>query len=369
MSKDLIRILHLEDDEEDFIIIRDLLGDTNRHQYKIDWVSGYEEALERVKSDGYDIYLVDYMLGKYNGLQLLKHIRETHEHTPVIIFTGQGDDRIDIEAMKAGAADYLVKGQIDANILERSIRYSINQAKTLQMLIENEQSLRSAEKFAVTGRVAQLVAHEVRNPLTNIKLALQQLQEDIPDPDELHKPLFDLVDRNCNRINQLIIDLLDSTKFTELKFEDISINQLMDETIEMARDRIELKRIQIIKQYATDICDVFVDTEKIKIALLNIIINAIEEVEVGTGAITFRTEARENKCIAIIRDNGKGIKPDHFNRIFEPFYTGKQKGTGLGLTTTQNIILNHQGSIKVESQPLQGTSFIIAFDFSPNKNQ
>ncbi len=218
MAKDPLHILHLEDDEEDYILIRDLLEDTDQQTYEIDWIPSFEDAKGKIALDGYDICLVDYMLGKYTGLEVLKYIREKNPHLPVIIFTGRGDDNIDIEAMNAGAADYLIKGQIDANILERSIRYAISHSRTLKQLIENEKSLRAAEQFALTGRVAQLIAHEVRNPLTNVELALQQLQEEIQDKEEEHTSLFELIDRNCNRINQLITDLLDSTRFNQLNY-------------------------------------------------------------------------------------------------------------------------------------------------------
>lgn len=364
--KDDIRILHIDDDEEDFIIIQDLLNDISDQSYTIEWVSSYSEAQQKIKSNDYDIFLVDFRLGNYSGIELLKFIRQHNYFTPVIIFTGQGDEMVDIEAMKAGAADYLIKGQIDANMLERSIRYSVSQAGIQRQLVEKEQYMRNSEKFAVTGRVAQVIAHEIRNPLTNVKLALQQLEDEISNPNESVKSFIQLIDRNCNRINQLITNLLDSTKFSELKFEDVSINDILDETIELAIDRIELKHIQIVKQYDPAICDVFVDREKIKIALLNIIINAIEEVSESRGIITFKTEGKEEKCIVTIHDNGNGIDPEIENRIFEPYFSKKQKGIGLGLTNTQNIILNHKGTIKVQSQTGKGTTFTITFDFSPN---
>lgn len=361
-----IRILQVDDDEEDFLIIQDLLKDISRQRYTIEWSPGYEDAVEKIKTNEYDVFLVDFMLGKYTGIELLKHIRQNNMHIPVIIFTGQGDERIDMEAMNAGAADYLVKGQIGSNILERSMRYSINQAETQKKLLENEQTLRTAEKFALTGRMAQVIAHEIRNPLTNVKLATQQLQDELTEPSESILSLIEMIDRNCNRINQLIINLLNSTKSEELSYEDVSINNLIDEALELARDRIELKRIRIVKQYSDDICDVYIDREQIKIAFLNIIINAIEAVEEDHGTLTFRTEGKDDKCVVTISDNGKGMTAEEASKIFEAYYTGKPKGMGLGLTTTQNIVLNHKGNIKVESKPLNGTTFVLTFDFSPN---
>jgi signal transduction histidine kinase len=366
INSDPIRILQVDDDEEDFLLIEDLLRDISRQLYTIEWAPDFDDAMHKIKTAEYDICLVDFMLGKYTGIDLLKNILQQNPYLPVIIFTGQGDEKVDIAAMEAGAADYLVKGHIDANTLERSIRYSLKQAQAQQKLVENEKSLRTAEKFAVTGRVAQVIAHEIRNPLTNVKLAVQQLEDETLDCPDSTKGLFLLIDRNCDRINQLITNLLDSTKFSELKYEDVSINQVLDEAIELARDRIELKKIKIERFYSDDICDVNVDREKIKIALLNIIINAIEAVKEDDGVINISTESKNDKCVVTISDNGPGMDDEQLNKIFEPFYSKKQKGTGLGLTTTQNIVLNHKASIKVESKLGKGTHFILTFEFSPN---
>ncbi|MBK9465472.1 MAG: hypothetical protein IPN56_11895 [Chitinophagaceae bacterium] len=140
--------------------------------------------------------------------------------------------------------------------------------------------IRSIEKFAATGRIARTIAHEVRNPLTNIDLAVDQLQtEVVVQPDESSTMLFDIIKRNSNRINQLISDLLNSTKSSELATEKISINDLLDDALKEAEDRITLANVEVVKKYSRDICDVAVDKEKIKIAFLNIIINAIEAME------------------------------------------------------------------------------------------
>ena len=108
--------------------------------------------------------------------------------------------------------------------------------------------LRSTEKFAATGRIARTIAHEVRNPLTNISLATEQLQEEVPRNEETEL-LLRMIDRNTTRINQLITDLLNSTKFAQLIFTQTSLNDILDEALDLAKDRIELKHIQVNKQY------------------------------------------------------------------------------------------------------------------------
>ena len=223
--------------------------------------------------------------------------------------------------------------------------------------------VRSHEKFAATGRIARTIAHEVRNPLTNINLAADQLKSELLPDDENASPLFDMIARNSSRINQLISDLLDSTKFSELTVTKISVNDLLDETLTEANDRISLSHVKVIRKYTEGSCDVSVDKERIKIAFLNIIINAVEAMGNKEGSIlTVETKEKNDKCQVIISDNGLGLDKEVLSRLFEPYFTSKPKGNGLGLTNTQNIILNHKGEISVESIKNKGVIFTITLD-------
>ncbi len=224
--------------------------------------------------------------------------------------------------------------------------------------------MRSIEKLAATGRIARTIAHEVRNPLTNINLSVEQLKGDFDLTNKNTLQLFDIITRNSNRINQLIADLLSSTKSAELSSQKISVNRLLDETLLLAKDRIQLKNIRIEKNYADDICDISVDIEKMKIALLNIIVNAIEAMQPDHGILKIKTETKNEKCMITISDNGSGIDKASIARLFEPYFTTKPTGTGLGLTNTHNIIVSHNGSIHAESEPGNGTVFIITLSFA-----
>ncbi|MDQ2864160.1 MAG: CHASE3 domain-containing protein [Bacteroidota bacterium] len=222
--------------------------------------------------------------------------------------------------------------------------------------------LRNIEKFAVTGRISRTIAHEVRNPLTNINLATEQLKNEISENEDASL-LFDMISRNSNRINQLISDLLNSTRTSELSYVKASINDIIDRSLEFAIDRIELKHIYVVKDYDPDICSVLVDEEKIVIAFLNIIVNAIESME-DKGTLNISTEHKNSRCVVKITDSGKGLNKEDLSRLFEPYFTTKEKGTGLGLTNTQNIILAHNANINVESEPGKGTTFTISFNFA-----
>src|SRR5688572_9130432 len=246
---------------------------------------------------------------------------------------------------------------------DKSTQKNIQYQKELEANIEELKrmdaklrELKSMEKFVATGRVARTIAHEVRNPLTNISLAAEQLQEMVSQNNE-SSVLLDMISRNSIRINQLVSDLLNATKVIELNIRPVNINKILDETLEMAADRLDLSQVKVEKNYSTDVCEVLVDEEKVKIAFLNIIVNAIEAMEKSKGILSLRTKNGVDTCIIEIEDNGNGMDDDTLQKLFEPYFTSKPNGNGLGLTNCQNIILSHRGNITVKSTLRKGTSF------------
>lgn len=474
-----IRILYVDDDEDDFLLVKSLLQKISRTSYLVNRASSFTETIDQLVNE-YDAFLVDYSLGKENGLVVLEAIKSKSKYAPVIMLTGMENLEIDRLAMKAGAADYLIKGKFNSEVLDRTIRYAIRDSLSLQALEVNTNRFRNiferaadpiilidkegwiikanpafvnsfqydpenakqklsffslvskeapiekikkaletttdlndlevsiklngnrriealvsvvlhdsqAEwyqvmikdltsikikqeedrnllRFYATGRIAGILAHEVKNPLTNITLAADQLKIELPE--NILKEsgdLLDIVNRNCGRINQLINELLYSTRFSELKTGKHSINRIVDEALHLASDRINIKKVKVIKYYSEDICDIEIDTEKIKIAFLNIIVNAIEAINHSNGILSIRTHTKSDKCIVEITDNGSGISSEHLDHLFEPFFTRKENGTGLGLANTQSIILSHKGSIRVKSELNRGTTFIVSLNMS-----
>ncbi len=235
--------------------------------------------------------------------------------------------------------------------------------KELDLVNKELIELRSLEKFAITGRISRTIAHEVRNPLTNINLATEHLRSEIL-PNQETDLLLDMITRNGNRINQLISDLLNSTKINQLQFTQVSLNTLLDESLEFAEDRLELKGIKVLKNYTPDLCDISADLEKLKIAFLNIIVNAIEAMESNKGVLNIRTENQNDRCVAVITDNGKGMGNEELTKLFDPYFTTKENGTGLGLTNTQNIIISHKASISVKSELGKGTTFTVSLNYA-----
>ena len=127
--EETLRVLLVEDDEDDYILARDLFGEFTGLQVQIEWVKQFAAALQAMSQNRHDICLVDYRLGAQNGIELLRAALDAGCRSPVILLTGQGEHEIDLEAMKAGAADYLVKGRLDSGLLERSIRYALERKR------------------------------------------------------------------------------------------------------------------------------------------------------------------------------------------------------------------------------------------------
>jgi PAS domain S-box-containing protein len=475
MIKDFtIKLLLVDDDEDDFYLTSDYLKDIEGQNFEIDWAFSFDNALEKIKAKKYDLCFFDFLLGAKTGLDLLKIGAAHGLKAPVILLTGKGDQRIDMEAMTLGAYDYLVKSELDSEKLERCIRYSLDRANTLATLRESERKYRNIfdktkeaifatqldgtfryftpstaellgydekelyqlkiysafvksadreniittleskgeinnyevflttkfgerkqclihcnrqidgegnpyylgiiqditarkkderdnllfEKMAATGRLVRTLAHEVRNPLTNINLSLDQMGEDFEEEDA--KFFLDIIRRNSQRINDLITELLNTSRPSEVIFSRLDLKEVLESTIELAIDRINLKGITLIQNLSDKIV-LDLDKSKISIAFLNIIINAVEAMQEGKGILTIDTTLNSKNAVVTIKDNGIGISQEHISRLFEPYFTSKNNGIGLGLAATLNIIQSHKARVEVESEMGKSTTFIITF--------
>lgn len=471
-----IKVLLIEDDEDDYILTKDLFSEMSLMNFTLYWEPDFEKGREKVLNKEYQIYLIDYRLGEKTGIELLREARSYGNTNPIILLTGQGDREVDLLAMREGAADYLVKGNIDSNSLSRSLRYALTASHAIQELNEKEKKYRNlfeksidaifvtnkellfldvnssmlklldydkshmlrmnlkdlfesiesynafkedllkfgrtrefevllknaegknieciinstalvdannqvngyqgiihdislrkraeqelimAEKYSMGGKIARSIAHEVRNPLTNLHLALEQLKEEVGDENEMIELYSDIIKRNAERIDQLITELLSSSKPKQLTLSEENLNEVVDETLELTLDRLNLKKMKLVKKLDPELPTLKLDKDKFNMAILNIIINAIEAMDEGKGVLEISTYTENGNAVLIIKDNGKGIPKDDLTKLFDPFFTGKRSGMGLGLTTTQNIIKSHSGKIQVDSKVGEGTTFKI----------
>ncbi|HTI12080.1 MAG TPA: HAMP domain-containing sensor histidine kinase [Puia sp.] len=210
------------------------------------------------------------------------------------------------------------------------------------------------------GQFGVALAHEVRNPLSNINLAVEMLRSTIREGDQ--QLYLDIISRSSSRISTLVTDLLGSCQPDEMGPERCPVHLLLDEVLEMTRDRISLKNISVRKDYTTLDCKILVNKQKIKLALTNVIINAIDAMPSKRGVLTLVTRCMNEKCIIEIKDNGIGIPKGDLERIFQPYFTGKAGGMGLGLSTTLKILQSSQADILVQSEEGKGTSFMLTFN-------
>jgi len=206
-------------------------------------------------------------------------------------------------------------------------------------------------------RFTSALAHEVRNPLTSINLSLEMLYSATMDP-EL-RPYLDIIMRGSMRINQLINELLKYQDKAETQAGRYSLHQLLDEALSITEERIILKKIRVRKEYSTEEDLIYVDKEKVRIAMANIIINAIESMSYKKGELTLTTRAFGKKFAVEITDNGTGISKEGLENIFRPYFSDKPAGTDPGLSTTLEILQYNHIGVDVSSEEGQGTSFIL----------
>ncbi|HEY1023521.1 MAG TPA: ATP-binding protein [Sphingobacteriaceae bacterium] len=472
-----IRILLVDDDEDDFILTKDLFSEIPQSEnYKLTWCNNFEEAINAMLKSHYDVYLVDYRLGKYTGIDLLHEAIKSNVAEPIIILTGKGDFKVDEEALRTGAADYLIKDKIDPFSLERSIRYALQHTRTLEQLKESENKFRiifersldpilitdfagniydinkagakffglshlemlktnarqlyrniadrvsftqqmeekgavydfevelmaannqprycslsaflqisqhgnselyhvvvhdltfrkqveqqsvSSEKLAVSERIAKSLANEIRNPLSNVNLAIDELVAELKDRNDGTRLYLDIIKKNCERINHLTSEFIASTQPGALTFMRTDLNDILRNILDKAEDAFELNNIIVSKDIGEEQVFADVDEEKLKLAVNNILNNAIEAMDGYGNRLAIKTVSAINSYTIQIQDNGKGIAPENISKIFEPFFSTKIKADGLGLTNAQNIIAAHGGKITFQSRPGQGTTFNI----------
>ena len=218
-----------------------------------------------------------------------------------------------------------------------------------------------AEKLASIGRISAGIAHEIRNPLTSVKLNIQKLMQS-DNLDDIEKEHLNLSQEGIKHMEKSIKDLLDFTRASELELARFSIEQILDASVKTLADSLALKKVTLRKNYKDELPQVLVDGDKLRQVFLNILRNAYEAVDEGgeiSIALSLLKERTGQKIRVEISDNGCGIPEKNRELIFELFYTTKTTGIGLGLAIARKIIEQHNGSVRVCEHPEKGTSFEI----------
>lgn len=224
-----------------------------------------------------------------------------------------------------------------------------------------QNKLYESEKSHLIQRMARIIGHEVRNPLTNIVLATEELKQDLIDNEDAGL-MLDMIHRNSSRISSLIDHFLNNSATEELNTENVVLEQLIHQSFEQCKDRIHLKQIACELKGLDEETMIKVDPEKIKIVFTNIMINATEALEQTEKPELNIAMSKEPHHVTVsISDNGMGMSDEVIKNLFSPFYSNKQGGLGLGMTNAKNILDEHDAEITVSSKIGIGTCFRIVF--------
>lgn len=223
---------------------------------------------------------------------------------------------------------------------------------------DRKEELVRSERLAFTGRIAAGIAHEIRNPLGNVTMSVQQLKNAFTEDSPWAKHI-EVIIRNTERINFLITELINSARPPKLNIQPHDINGILESTLDSIKTKLTSQQIEVHKQYCPGFPVIHVDKEQISRAFSNVMLNALESMPDG-GSLTIVTEIEGDFFTVKIRDTGEGIPEEDIIRIFDPFFSTKTSGVGLGLSICYGIIVSHGGTIAVESKEGTGTVFTVS---------
>ncbi len=231
----------------------------------------------------------------------------------------------------------------------------------LTEMIELKERLRRADRMSSLGNMATKVAHEIRNPLGSVKGLGQLALESLEEGSEPYQYLERIV-REVDRLSNIVGELLEYSQRRPLTLESANVNEIVKEGLEMARFRIGERGPTFLQELDLTLQPLRMDRNRLLQAFLNIVVNALQAAG-KDGAVTVATYREErlgsDRVVIEVSDNGPGIPPEVLEHIFDPFYTTKENGSGLGLSISHTIVREHQGRLEVESKPGQGTTFRI----------
>jgi signal transduction histidine kinase len=244
-----------------------------------------------------------------------------------------------------------------------------NQKRHLARLAEMRKRLEQSERLSSLGQLAAGVAHEIRNPLNAISMASQRLQREyLPCEEEKTQEfgrLTGVIRDEIRRLNVIIEDFLTFSRSRRLELREFSLTEVVQKLVRLMGEEAKARGISLSVKSMQDSLMVPMDVDKLQQALINIIKNAIESID-GAGSINIAVERQAGERAVIrVSDTGSGLAPEEVGKIFDPDYTTKEKGLGLGLPIAHEIIRGHGGTIRVQSGIGQGTTFEIVLPMKP----
>ncbi|MEH2347946.1 MAG: ATP-binding protein [Nostoc sp.] len=385
--EETLKILVVDDNEVDRMAVRSALTEAGI-QMELSEVSDSNDAFSALSTTAYDCVFLDYRLPLQDGLTLIQQLRYSEIKVPLVVLTGQGDEQITVELIKAGATDYLSKSRISpenlAQVLRSAIRiYRAEIQATLakEELIRKNQELERQQqhiqmqnfKLLETSRLKShflaTMSHELRTPMNAIIGFSQILLR--PKFGQLTHQQADMVERILNNGKHLLMllnEVLDFSKLEvgrlDLKAERFDVSKIVNQAVSEMHSLADAKNLSLLVQNDLQNPSVFNDPVRIKQILINLLSNAIKFTESGEIWVEVK-ELPEKRVAIIVRDTGIGIASRDFKRIFEAFrqvdqtITRKYQGTGLGLAIVDSVVRMMGGKIFLESKVGRGSMFKI----------
>ena len=347
------------------------------------------EGIELISQHSPGLVLLDYMMPEIDGLSTLRQIKSRFPDTYVVILTGRGNEEIAVEMMKNGASEYILKPFVNSNLVERlknvlrirevELHNRALQKEQEQLILEIEQwnlelqkrvrektdalqmaqeEILHSEKLATIGYLSAGVAHEIRNPLNSIALFVQLMRQTTTEPEQLEHQAKIL--KEVERIDSILRKLLDSSRRSRVISSNVQINQVIDTVIESFSPQIEARQIRVDRQYHCVPPPINADSAEIEQIFTNLFLNALDAMTSG-GCLTLEVSVDDRQVIVRVGDSGTGIAEDVLPSVFEPFFSTKNRGTGMGLPVAQRIARMYDGSMQVECSSPHGTTFRLEF--------
>ena len=362
-----LRVLLIDDDEDDRVLTAERLSEIPGNPYQLDWISRYEEGLEAICQGTHDVYLLDFRLGARTGIELL---REAHGHGcsgPIILLTGQGQSRTDVEALDAGADDYLEKDRLTSALLDRSIRYALFRHRVERQLEQKvrERTEELAKANAALREASQrkdeflaTLAHELRNPLAPIRNALEIVRL-AGDGGESVGRQRERIERQVAQLQRLVDDLLDVSRITVGKFrlnlEMLTIQEVVEAALDGARPLFDRAKLTLTVKQPEEPIRLSGDRVRLTQALTNLLHNAAKFTEAG-GRVWLTVVPAPGSVSIVVRDTGVGIPANLLPAIFNLFtqvdqsLNRSQGGLGIGLGLVRKLMEMHGGTVRAESE-------------------
>ncbi len=373
-------ILLIDDDEDEFINLRDLFEEIPRSKYTITWKASYEDGLTALKSQSFDVCLLDYRLGELTGIDLLNETQRIDSICPIILLTGHGDFDLDIQAMQLGASEFLIKSELTSALIERSVRYAIKHAHDLQELKESKAQILQQDRLASLGLLASSLAHEIGTPMGIIRSRAELVEKRSLNDASLQQDMATII-RQIDRISKLVNSLLNLAREKKADHASaVDLNLAVDDVLNLIRHELDRKSISLELEIEENLL-VKAEAGPLAQVLLNLIVNSIHAIEEAKQAadyyndedrrqhkITIRARHFTDSAEISIQDSGCGIPTENLSQLFKPFFTTKDigHGTGLGLATSYKLVQSWNGSIVANSTVGIGTIFTVKLLRAPS---